>query len=180
MEEIDSGVVARRALVVISQLAATMVVLFLGCDRGDGGRNRPVEHRRIVLLVFFLLYQQLENHLLQPMIFARTVKLNPLAVFVAILVAVELADILGALLAIPIAGIVQILARDVWDGRRGRPRTEPTVGPERTPVSQAGDDDARDTRAAGAVAVRAAYADRPVMPSVPEAVGPGPAPALRR
>jgi predicted PurR-regulated permease PerM len=39
----------------------------------------------IVVLVFFVLYQQLENHLLQPLIFARTVKLNPLTVIVAIL-----------------------------------------------------------------------------------------------
>ena len=45
----------------------------------------------IVVLVFFVVYQQLENHLLQPLIFARTVKLNPLTVIVAILLGVELA-----------------------------------------------------------------------------------------
>nr|BFE72654.1 hypothetical protein GCM10020092_059550 [Actinoplanes digitatis] len=57
----------------------------------------------IVVLVFFVLYQQLENHLLQPLIFARTVKLNPLTVLVAILIGVELAGLLGALLAIPVS-----------------------------------------------------------------------------
>jgi predicted PurR-regulated permease PerM len=62
----------------------------------------------------------LENHLLQPLIFSRTVQLNPLTVLIAILIAVELAGILGALLAIPIAGIVQIVARDLWAGRRNR------------------------------------------------------------
>ncbi|WP_433558710.1 AI-2E family transporter [Pseudonocardia xinjiangensis] len=92
----------------------------------------------IAVLVFFVLYQQLENHLLQPLIFARTVKLNPLTVLVAILVAVELAGILGALLAIPAAGIVQVILRDVWDHRRGRPKPQPTVGPEQVPVDQAG------------------------------------------
>lgn len=61
----------------------------------------------IAVVVFFLIYQQLENHLLQPLIFSRTVKLNPLAVLVAILLGVELAGIWGALLAIPVAGIIQ-------------------------------------------------------------------------
>jgi hypothetical protein len=54
------------------------------------------------------------------------VKLNPLAVLVAILLAVELAGILGALLAIPVAGIIQVVVRDVWtigaaDPSSGRP-----------------------------------------------------------
>jgi predicted PurR-regulated permease PerM len=82
----------------------------------------------IVVLVVFIVYQQLENHLLQPVIYARTVKLNPLTVIVAILIAAELAGILGALLAIPIASIIQVVLRDVWDNRRGRPKEEPTVG----------------------------------------------------
>jgi len=88
----------------------------------------------IVVVVFFLVYQQLENHLLQPLIFSRTVKLNPLTVIVAILLAVELAGILGALLAIPIASIAQVIVRDVWDHRRGRPKQEVTVGEDETPV----------------------------------------------
>ena len=88
----------------------------------------------IVTVVFFVLYQQLENHLLQPIIFARTVKLNPLTVLIAILIAVEIAGILGALLAIPVAGIIQIIARDIWDARRGRLKDEPTVGEDRVPV----------------------------------------------
>ncbi|WP_345711707.1 AI-2E family transporter [Kineococcus glutinatus] len=91
----------------------------------------------IAVVVFFLVYQQLENHLLQPLIFARTVKLNPLTVVVAILLAVELAGILGALLAIPVASIVQVIARDVWDHRRGRPKAVPTVGEEREPAHPA-------------------------------------------
>jgi predicted PurR-regulated permease PerM len=88
----------------------------------------------IVVLVFFVLYQQLENHLLQPLILSRTVNLNPLTVLIAILIAVELAGILGALLAIPVAGIIQTIVRDVWDERRGRPKPEPTVGEEKTPA----------------------------------------------
>ena len=91
----------------------------------------------IVVLVFFVLYQQLENHLLQPMVFARTVKLNPLTVIIAILIAAELLGILGALLAIPIASMIQVILRDIWDNRGGRLKAEPTVGEERTPVDEA-------------------------------------------
>ena len=88
----------------------------------------------IAVLVFFLLYQQLENHLLQPLVFARTVKVNPLTVIIAILVGVELLGVLGALLAIPVASIIQVIARDVWDHRRGRLKDEPTLGEDRDPA----------------------------------------------
>jgi predicted PurR-regulated permease PerM len=91
----------------------------------------------IVVIIFFVLYQQLENHVLQPLIFARTVKVNPLTVLIAILIAVELAGILGALLAIPVAGILQIIARDIWDTRRGHLKDQPTVGTDETPVGTA-------------------------------------------
>jgi predicted PurR-regulated permease PerM len=91
----------------------------------------------IVVVIFFVVYQQLENHLLQPVIYARTVQLNPLTVIIAILVGVELAGILGALLAIPFASMIQVVARDLWDHRRGRPKEEPTVGEDRRPVDSA-------------------------------------------
>jgi predicted PurR-regulated permease PerM len=88
----------------------------------------------IVVAIFFVAYQQLENHVLQPLILSRTVKLNPLAVLVSILVGVELAGILGALLAIPVAGIIQVILRDIWDHRRGTTKDEATVGEDKTPV----------------------------------------------
>jgi predicted PurR-regulated permease PerM len=88
----------------------------------------------IVVIVFFIVYQQVENHLLQPVILSRTVQLDPLTVLVSILIAAELAGILGALLAIPAAGMLQIIARDVWDQRRGRPKEEPTVGEDGSPA----------------------------------------------
>ena len=48
---------------------------------------------------------------------------------VAILIAVELAGLLGALLAIPVAGMIQIIARDLWNHHRARLKPEPTAGP---------------------------------------------------
>ena len=73
----------------------------------------------IVVVVFFIVYQQLENHFLQPVIYGRTVQLSPLAVLVSVLVGAELAGILGALAAIPVAGTIQVLVRDQLAARRG-------------------------------------------------------------
>jgi predicted PurR-regulated permease PerM len=91
----------------------------------------------IIVVVFFVVYQQLENHLLQPLIFSRTVKLNPLTVLIAILVAVELAGLLGALLAIPIAAMIQIILRDLWARHRGRFKPEPAARESPTHAAQA-------------------------------------------
>ncbi|MEV4759726.1 AI-2E family transporter [Micromonospora sp. NPDC049559] len=75
----------------------------------------------IIVLVFFILYQLFENHVLQPLILARTVRLSPLTVLVSVLLATELAGILGALLAIPAAGIIQIVYRELRYARGGPP-----------------------------------------------------------
>ncbi|HZP72944.1 MAG TPA: AI-2E family transporter [Gaiellaceae bacterium] len=73
----------------------------------------------IVVLVFFVVYQQIENHFLQPVIYGRTVQLSPLAVLISVLVGAELAGILGALAAIPVAGALQVIIRDQLAVRRG-------------------------------------------------------------
>ena len=72
----------------------------------------------IVLLVFIIAYQQLENHFLQPLIYGRTVELSPLVVLISVLVGAELAGILGALAAIPVAGSIQVIVRDQLAHRR--------------------------------------------------------------
>lgn len=71
----------------------------------------------IAVLIFFVLYQQFENHVLQPAVYGKTIKLNPFLVLLAVLVGVELAGFLGALLALPVAGIIQIVVLDVLDER---------------------------------------------------------------
>jgi predicted PurR-regulated permease PerM len=92
----------------------------------------------IVVLVVFVVYQQLENHVLQPVIMARTVELSALTVLVSILIGVELLGFLGALLAIPVAGVLHVVGRDLYDGYRGRLKPEPTTGTDEIPVSEAG------------------------------------------
>jgi predicted PurR-regulated permease PerM len=67
-------------------------------------------------------------------IYSRTVQLNPLTALVAVLLFSDLSGLLGALLAIPLAGMIQIILRDIWDHRRGRLKEEPTVGEDRRPA----------------------------------------------
>jgi predicted PurR-regulated permease PerM len=71
----------------------------------------------IIVIVFFIVYQQVENHLLQPLVYGRTVQLSPLTVLVSILIGAELAGVVGALGAIPVAGSIQVL---ILDWRRHR------------------------------------------------------------
>ena len=72
----------------------------------------------IIVLVFFIVYQQLENHVLQPIVYGRTVQLSPLAVLIAVLIGAELAGVIGALAAIPVAGAIQVILVDWLTHRR--------------------------------------------------------------
>jgi predicted PurR-regulated permease PerM len=72
----------------------------------------------IVVVVFFIVYQQIENHVLQPIVYGRTVQLSPLVVLISVLIGAELAGVLGALGAIPAAGALQVLLVDYLQHRR--------------------------------------------------------------
>jgi predicted PurR-regulated permease PerM len=74
----------------------------------------------IVVLIFFIVYQQVENHVLQPLVYSRTVQLSPLAILIAVLIGAKIAGILGALAAIPVAGTIQVLLLAWLAARRGR------------------------------------------------------------
>jgi predicted PurR-regulated permease PerM len=68
----------------------------------------------IVFFVYLIVYQQVENNIIQPSVYRRTVKLHPLIVIPTILVGAELLGVLGVLLSIPVAGAVQIVVKDWW------------------------------------------------------------------
>ena len=103
----------------------------------------------IAVLIMYIVYQQIENHLLQPVVMSRTVKLNPLGVLVSALVGVELAGLVGALLAIPTAGAIQVVVRDLWDDRQQRLKPVPTVGVDETPITGVPLPPPQDPRATG-------------------------------
>ena len=74
----------------------------------------------IIVLAFMIGYQQIENHLLQPLVYSRTVQLSPLAILISVLIGAKIAGILGALAAIPVAGTIQVLLLAWLRGRRER------------------------------------------------------------
>ncbi|HXS63297.1 MAG TPA: AI-2E family transporter [Streptosporangiaceae bacterium] len=76
----------------------------------------------IITLVVFLAYTQIENHVLNPVIMSRTVRVSPLLVLISILVGASIGSWIGgifgafvaALLAIPAAGAIQVMIRELW------------------------------------------------------------------
>jgi predicted PurR-regulated permease PerM len=74
--------------------------------------------RCLIVIAFFIGYQQFENQVLQPLVYGRMVQLSPLAVLCAVLIGAQLAGILGALLAIPVAGSLLAIAREILDYRK--------------------------------------------------------------
>ena len=77
------------------------------------------------MITFFILYQQLENHVLQPVVYNRTVELSPLVILISVLIGAEVAGVLGALGAIPVAGSIQVLVVDYLRARRERAIEKP-------------------------------------------------------
>jgi predicted PurR-regulated permease PerM len=82
----------------------------------------------LILLVYVLIYQQVEGSVLQPLVYSRAVQLNALLIFVAVLVGAALMGIPGALLAIPVAEIIRIVVTDLIE-HRSRLAEEEAVRP---------------------------------------------------
>jgi predicted PurR-regulated permease PerM len=116
-------------------LAGIPTVLFVAFSRGFTAG--------VVTLVVFLVYTQIENHILNPVVMSRTVRISPLLVLLAVLVGASLGSLVGglfggfvaALLAIPVAGALQVIVREVWratDPKVLKPPSGP-AGPEDSP-----------------------------------------------
>jgi predicted PurR-regulated permease PerM len=93
----------------------------------------------IVWVAVLILYQQLENNLIQPFVYGKAVQLHPLIVIIAILIGAALLGVLGALLAIPTAAAIQAVARDYWRFKH----------PEQAPPPDSGDSTAEAPAEAG-------------------------------
>ena len=88
--------------------------------RADRDRHRCSQDfptATIIWAIWAIVYQQLENHLLQPQIQKRTVNVHPFITIVAVLFGGTLLGILGAIVAIPVAASIQILVREYVDLR---------------------------------------------------------------
>ena len=71
----------------------------------------------IVVVGFMFVYHQFEVYFLRPLIYGRTIELSPLAVLVSVVIGTELAGVIGALAAIPVAGAVNVVLCELLRGR---------------------------------------------------------------
>lgn len=104
----------------IGAIPAVIVAFFGGWPAG------------VAALSYFLVYQQVENHFVQPQVMRKTTALNPLVVLVAVLLGAELMGVIGALVAIPVAGVINIALQD-WIDHRFRRRGLPGLTLEPPP-----------------------------------------------
>jgi predicted PurR-regulated permease PerM len=79
----------------------------------------------IIWAIWSIVYQQVENNLIQPQIQKRAVDINPFLVIVAVLFGGTLLGVLGALVAVPVAASIQIALREYLDARGVKPRQDP-------------------------------------------------------
>jgi predicted PurR-regulated permease PerM len=71
----------------------------------------------VFVLIFFLAQQQVENHVLVPKVMERQVGVSPVTVIVALLIGGSVLGILGAVLAVPSAAILQVVVQELLDER---------------------------------------------------------------
>ncbi|MDP9377346.1 MAG: AI-2E family transporter [Actinomycetota bacterium] len=119
----------------------------------------------LIIFGYFLLYSQFENQVLQPIVYGRTVNLSPLAVLISVLIGAQVAGVLGALGAIPVAGAIQVLLRD-WHSHRQRQRSRDdgdiaAVESAHTSAGAEGDGDSSSVPGATGTGTPGAIAARP-------------------
>jgi len=72
----------------------------------------------IVWVAFIIVWQRFEDYMIQPLVYGRTLRVNPIVTVVSVLAGAALLSILGALLAIPTAAAIQIMLRHWWANRQ--------------------------------------------------------------
>jgi predicted PurR-regulated permease PerM len=73
----------------------------------------------LIVVAGMIVYQQIENNALQPLVYRRTVQVSALAVAVSVAAGAEIGGIVGALLGIPVAGALKVVSRELLAWRRG-------------------------------------------------------------
>lgn len=102
--------------VIGSTLGALIVVLVLLFNDFSAG---------LVYAGYFLIYQQIENNFIQPVVQSRTVALSALSIIIAIIIGISLLGIVGGIIAIPVAGCLRVIIMDYMEHRRKPSTTMP-------------------------------------------------------
>lgn len=98
---------------LIPQVGATIAAVILVAIALTVGTSAA-----IAMLVVQLVYQQIENYVVYPLVYRRAVELSPFTTIVAVLVAGALLGVVGAILAVPFAAVIKIVAREAGAPRR--------------------------------------------------------------
>jgi predicted PurR-regulated permease PerM len=154
------------AFIPVVGAAVTGVVAVLVAMVADG----PVT--ALIVLGIVIAVQQLEGHVLQPLIMGRAVALHPLAVILTIASGVVIAGIVGGLVAVPLLAVLNTAMRYLF----AHPDGEPT--PDRQPpgtLPSDGDDDEKDEKAATAEPGAAGTAAQDEPPPAETSLEPHPA-----
>ena len=85
----------------VGMIPAVIVAFFMGWPLG------------VATLVFFLIYQQIENYVIVPRVMTKAIDISPAAVLLAALIGGSLLGFVGALIALPFAAAVKLLAQEV-------------------------------------------------------------------
>jgi len=98
---------------LVGATVATVIVGAVSLTQGVG--------TALIVVGAMILYQQIENHTLQQLVYHRTVQLSALAISVAVAAGAELGGVLGALLGIPVAGAIKVVGGELisWHHERG-------------------------------------------------------------
>lgn len=89
----------------------------------------------IVWIAFIIVWQRFEDYVVQPLVYGRTLRVNPIVTIVSVLAGAALLGILGALLAIPTAAAIQIVLRDWWTNRGTDTATSATASDTTAPAA---------------------------------------------
>jgi predicted PurR-regulated permease PerM len=81
--------------------------------------------KALAVLIYFIIYGQIEGNLMAPLVFRRTVHVNPLLTLLAVLFCAELAGIIGAVVAVPVVATAQIIVRELLQLRQERAMASP-------------------------------------------------------
>ncbi|GAA3272523.1 AI-2E family transporter [Dactylosporangium vinaceum] len=94
----------------------------------------------VVLIVFFLIYQQIENYIVAPRVLRNTVDLSSVAILLAALTGAAILGLVGALMSIPIAAAIKVLMTPVVETLNEPPPREPPAEPP-VPIPAPRDED---------------------------------------
>lgn len=89
----------------IGAIIATLVALFTSLPAA------------LVVLGYYILYQQIENYAVQPKVQSNSTNMSPLLVFMSVIIGANFGGLLGGLVAIPVAGCIRILVLDFLEQR---------------------------------------------------------------